>query len=209
MRGQGPEVAEAPLLSPLVSCQNLEFLAPELTALKTSHPHTPCFNIHDLGVQGDTGGPSLATHLLRTDPASLPPSASPTQMQRAQATPLPPWTPPSAPSLPSGCRQGHLKIHVRPSHLKPAMAVASTALQSPAPTPSHPFSPPFTPLLQPQASRPPRKANSMQPRDLCTCRFIRPGCSARALPSGPSPLSTHMSLPLRSRPSPPWLKWPL
>lgn len=93
--------------------------------------------------------------------------------------------------------------------LKTFMAVASTALQSPAPTPSHPFSPPFTPLLQPQASQPPRKANSMQPRDLCTCRFIRPGCSARTLPSGPSPLSTHTSLPLRSRPSPPWLKWPL
>ena len=116
-------------------------------------------------------------------------------------------TPASAPSLHSSCWQGHLKIHVCPSHLKPAMA--STALQSPAPTPSHPFSPPFTPLLQSQASRPPRKANSMQPRDLCTCHFIRPGCSARTLPSGPSPLSTHMSLPLRSPPSPPWLKWPL
>lgn len=57
VRGQGPEVAEAPLLSPLVSCQNLEFLAPELTALKTSHTPTPPVSTSmTWGFRGTLGG---------------------------------------------------------------------------------------------------------------------------------------------------------
>lgn len=190
------------LLTPGASCQNFESLVPEFPALKLYIPKSPASTPQGPGiiprVQGD---PSSVTRLHRPDPASLSPISKPIPNPASTGDPhLLPRHRPLPSSWPSGCQQGHLKIHVSifPPHLKPPLTTAPKTLQSPtlARLPSSPLTS-FTPSA-PAPGRPAslERGNPTQPQDPCTCCSLSQGYSA----------SHTLPPPPRSPPCPPWLE---